>query len=107
MKRFFSIGSVVKLKNVSQRVMIVGHVQREVGTERIWDYAAVPFPEGVLEHDKFILFDHDSIDKLYFVGLQDTESMTYMQNVFEVVNREELEKLRAEAKDKEEAEKEE
>lgn len=93
MKKLFTVGSVVKLKNVSQRVMIVGHMQQELGRDRVWDYAAVPFPEGVLQSDKFILFDHDNIELLYFIGLQDTESIEYMRNVFEVVNKEELETL--------------
>lgn len=86
MKKLFTIGSVVKLKNIEKRVMIVGHLQREKEGNKAWDYAGVIFPIGVIDPDKMLLFNHETIERLYFIGLQDDESIDYMRSVFEYIN---------------------
>ena len=81
MKKFLPIGSVVLLKDSTKRVMIVGLKQKLAGADKVWDYSGCLFPEGILDPEKLFLFDAGQIERLYFVGLQDTESMTFLRNV--------------------------
>ena len=36
-EKLLPIGSVVLLKESNKRVMIVGRLQRQMGTEKVWD----------------------------------------------------------------------
>ena len=81
MKKFLPIGSVVLLKDSTKRVMIVGLKKKQAGADKVWDYSGCLFPEGILDPEKLFLFDAGQIERLYFVGLQDTESMTFLRNV--------------------------
>ena len=60
-EKLLPIGSVVLLKESNKRVMIVGRLQRQMGTEKVWDYSACFYPEGILDPQKMFLFNHDQI----------------------------------------------
>ena len=79
--KFLPIGSVVLLKDSTKRVMIVGVKQKQVDSEKIWDYSACLFPEGIIDPDRLYLFDAEQIDKLFFIGLQDGESMQFLDRL--------------------------
>ncbi len=79
--KFLPIGSVVLLKDSTKRVMIVGVKQKQVDSEKIWDYSACLFPEGIVDPDRLYLFDAEQIDKLFFIGLQDGESMQFLERL--------------------------
>ena len=81
MKKYLPIGSVVLLANSQKRVMIVGVKQKAVGDEKIWDYSGCLFPEGILDPEKLYLFDNEQIERLYFIGLQDGESIAFLQHL--------------------------
>lgn len=81
MKKYLPIGSVVLLTNSKKRVMIVGVKQKQAGDDKIWDYCGCLFPEGILDPDKLYLFDNEQIERMYFIGLQDSESMAFMQRL--------------------------
>ena len=81
MKKYLPIGSVVLLTNSQKRVMIVGVKQKQVGSDKIWDYCGCLFPEGILDPDKLFLFDSEQVERLYFIGLQDSESMAFAQQL--------------------------
>lgn len=81
MKKYLPIGSVVLLKESQKRIMIVGVRQKQVDSDKIWDYSACLYPEGILDPDKLFLFNNDQIERLYFVGLQDGEGLAFMQKL--------------------------
>lgn len=81
MKKFLPIGSVVLLKDSQKRIMIVGVKQQQNGSDKIWDYSACLFPEGILDPDRLYLFDSEQIERLYFIGLQDGESLAFLNKL--------------------------
>ena len=81
MKKYLPIGSVVLLKESQKRIMIVGVKQKQVGSDKVWDYSACLYPEGILDPDKLFLFDNEQIERLYFVGLQDGEGLAFMKKL--------------------------
>lgn len=81
MKKYLPIGSVVLLKESQKRIMIVGVKQKQVGSDKVWDYSACLYPEGILDPDKLYLFDNEQIERLYFVGLQDGEGLAFLKKL--------------------------
>ena len=73
-EKYLPIGSVVLLKNGKKRVMVTGFVAVAKETkDRIFNYMGCLYPEGVISSDKNLLFDHDQIDKIYYMGYRDEE----------------------------------
>lgn len=81
MKKYLPIGSVVLLKESQKRIMIVGVKQKQVGSDKVWDYSACLYPEGILDPEKLFLFDNAQIERLYFVGLQDGEGLAFLKKL--------------------------
>ena len=52
MKKFLPIGSVVLLKESQKRIMIVGVKQKQANSDKVWDYSACLYPEGILDPEK-------------------------------------------------------
>ena len=80
-KKFLPIGSVVLLKEGKKKIMICGRLQVSADTNRIYDYCGCLYPEGILKHDELILFQHDSIERVYFIGFQDQEGLEFDEYV--------------------------
>ena len=81
MKKYLPIGSVVLLKDSKKRIMIVGVKQKQVDSEKVWDYSACLYPEGILNPDKLFLFDSEQIERLYFIGFQDGEGLAFLSSL--------------------------
>lgn len=82
-KNMLPIGSVVLLKGGNKRVMITGRILTKAGEEKIYDYAACYYPEGIGATDGTFFFNKDAIERLYFVGFQDEEELTLKREVLD------------------------
>ena len=83
-KRYLPLGSVILLKDAKKRVMITGYaVKCETFGERVFDYIGCLYPEGVISHDKNLLFDHKDIVKIFAVGYSDDEQKEFMKKLDE------------------------
>lgn len=75
------IGSVVLLKESNKRIMIVGRLQRQVESGKLWDYSACYYPEGIINPKELFLFNHEQIAGVYFIGFQDPEELQFTQEL--------------------------
>lgn len=82
-KNMLPIGSVVLLKGGNKRVMITGRILTKAGEEKIYDYSACYYPEGIGATDGTFFFDRDAIARLYFVGFQDEEELNLKKEVLD------------------------
>ena len=78
---YLPIGSVVLLKNGKKRIMIYGRKMKKEGDEMVYDYLGCLYPEGALESKDVILFDHDQIQMIYFIGFQDLEELAFRKKL--------------------------
>lgn len=76
---YLPIGSVVLLKNGKKRVMIYGRRVRANGEDKVFDYLGCLYPEGALNSKDVVLFDHEQIQMVYFIGFQDLEEIALRQ----------------------------
>lgn len=88
MNKYLPLGSIVLLKNSKKRVMIIGYKSKISGNDKVWDYSGCLFPEGVINANKLFVFDDAQIERLYFLGLQDTESMAFLRVLADADTRE-------------------
>lgn len=77
MKDLLPLGTVITLKNGTKRLMIVGRLQKALASDRVYDYSACLWPEGVLSSKSFYLFNQEDIHLLYHIGMQDTEEFSF------------------------------
>lgn len=89
MKSYFPIGTVVLLKGANKKIMIIGIGQKQVDTDKLWDYAGCVFPEGYLSPDKVFLFNHEQIEQVYMIGYQDKEQLEFLAKVNAYMNQKE------------------
>lgn len=72
-EKFLPLGSVVRLVNGNKRIMIIGRLQIREADQKIFDYAACYYPEGLLDPEQLFLFQHEDIEEVYAMGYQDQE----------------------------------
>ena len=77
MTRLLPIGSVVSLFGSDQLIMIYGPLQKDIHTEKVYDYIGCDYPLGIIDTDRCYLFQDEDIERLSFIGLQDAESLDY------------------------------
>lgn len=81
-KKYLPIGSVVKLRGTFKKVMIMGYLPVSMKDEKEkYDYIATLYPEGIIENDFNILFNHEDIRKVYAIGLIDEEQEMFMKDL--------------------------
>lgn len=79
-EKYLPIGTVVLLKNGKKRVMIIGFMVSSDG-ETIYDYSGCMYPEGVISSTEALVFNHDQIEKIYYMGLIDEEEKEFKERL--------------------------
>lgn len=77
-EKYLPIGSIVLLKGGKKRAMITGFCSvAQENQEKIYDYSGCVYPEGYLSSNQVCLFDHDQIEKIFYVGYEDEEEIAF------------------------------
>lgn len=77
MREILPLGSVVTLRQAQKRLMVIGRLQRDSQSERIFEYCGVLWPEGLISSDKVYLFDGSDVELVWFIGLQEEEEFQF------------------------------
>lgn len=81
-ERTLPIGSVVLLKNATKKVMVIGYCMHKPDEENvIYDYAGCMFPEGVINMETTVLFNHDQIYRIFSLGYQNEERFIFEEKL--------------------------
>lgn len=84
--KYLPIGTVVLLKGGKKRAMITGFCSvAQEDQEKIYDYSGCVYPEGYLSSNQVCLFDHDQIDKIFFLGYEDEEEKEFKDKLNQIV----------------------
>ncbi|MBE6152435.1 MAG: DUF4176 domain-containing protein [Firmicutes bacterium] len=90
-EKYLPLGSVVLLKEAKKRVMITGYlIQSPQFGEKVFDYVGCLYPEGVISHDKNLLFDHKDIHQIFAIGYSDDEQKEYAEKLKKMTGLSEL-----------------
>lgn len=77
--KLLPMGSVVKLKEATKKMFIVGIAQESQGKR--YDYLGMLYPEGFIGNEYTFLFNHNDIDEVAFIGYIDTEHQVFRNNL--------------------------
>lgn len=81
-ERFLPIGTVVLLKGAKKELMITSYCIFPTGTEynkegeevapsqKMYEYGACPYPEGILDSNTINAFNHNQIEKIIHMGYE-------------------------------------
>ena len=84
-EKYLPVGTVVRLNNGKKYVVIIGYKtsskdkkvlvgEKEMETASTFDYAAVTYPEGLIDSSAFLLFNHNNIAQIIHMGYESKES---------------------------------
>ena len=80
------IGTVVLLKNATKRLMILGYQRTAAADESVvFDYCGCVYPDGYLNPERTAIFNHENIERVYYLGLQNDEYLVAAEKIREVV----------------------
>lgn len=72
------LGSIVILKESRQKLIIVGRFHKNIGDNKIYDYAAYYYPEGLKYSKINYLFNNKDIEEVVFKGYTDKEDENFL-----------------------------
>ena len=81
MKELLPVGSVVLLKDATKQLVVIGVLQVSSETNKLYDYLAVPYPEGYIGANNNFLFDHSDINDIIFRGYTNPERDMFLEVV--------------------------
>jgi len=85
-EKYLPIGTIVLLKGGKKRAMITGFCSvAQENQEKIYDYSGCVYPEGYLSSNQVCLFDHDQIEKIFFLGFEDEEEVVFKDKLNKIV----------------------
>ncbi len=77
-EKFLPIGTVVMLKGGTKRAMITGFCSvAQDDSQKTYDYSGCLYPEGFISSNQICLFDHEQIERVYFLGYVDDEETAF------------------------------
>lgn len=87
-EKFLPIGTVVRLKEAENCLMVTGFCVKKDEEEKIYDYIACMYPQGIISPDLNFLFDHVDIEEILFLGFSNDLEKEYKKALNEVINKE-------------------
>lgn len=83
-EKYLPIGTVVTLKEGTKKIMIIGYCPINENNE-MFDYTACPFPEGVITPNRIIAFNHENIEIINQLGMDNEETQNFNKTLNEIV----------------------
>ena len=72
-EKYLPVGSVVLLEGATQKLVVIGYGVKSDETNELYDYAAAPYPIGVISNDQTLVFNHEQIKDVYYMGYSDEQ----------------------------------
>lgn len=81
-EKYLPLGTVLLLKGGKKRIMITGFgITSQDNTS--YDYCGVMYPEGTISSTETLVFNHDQIEKIFYMGLIDDEEKEFKKRLKE------------------------
>lgn len=90
-QKYLPIGTVCVLKGASKKLMITGFcIKSSEEDEKIYDYLGCLYPEGVISSETNLLFDHEQIENVFYMGYSDDEEKSFKKKLDELIKNDNL-----------------
>ena len=86
-EKYLPLGSVVLLKGAIKCVMITGFcVKNKQLNDNVYDYLGCVYPEGIIDTDRNLMFNHTDIDKIFALGYSNEEEKKFKEKLTNLMN---------------------
>lgn len=84
-KDLLPIGSVVNVDDGDGGIslMICSRIVAASDEDVIYDYGAVPYPQGFIDTDNIYMFNRDAIENVLFIGCQNEVETAFREQVLD------------------------
>ncbi len=83
--KYLPIGTVVLLRGGTKKAMITGFCTFDnAHQDKLYDYSGCIYPEGMLSSKQVLLFNHDQIEKIFFLGYVNDEEKEFKPKLNEL-----------------------
>ena len=89
------VGSIVHVEGRRGLLMVTAAMVGDERTGVLWDYAAVPYPQGLTGPNGDVMFNKDSVDGMFALGYQSADGERMQQLLVQAQDSFEEGKLRA------------
>ena len=79
-EKFLPIGTVVKLKGGTKKIMITSYLvfpNNRNGKSEMFEYGACPYPAGIIDSKYAVAFNHEQIAEIIYLGHIDEEQKEF------------------------------
>lgn len=85
-EKYLPIGTVILGENSEKPLMIIGFcVTTPDKPDVMYDYCGCLYPEGVVDTSKNLLFNHDKIKKVLFMGYKSEMEKEFKQKLDKIL----------------------
>ena len=86
--KLLPVGTVLLLEGGEKKVMITGfYTIPENNQNTVYDYSGCLYPEGIISSNQTLLFNHNQITKVFYMGYKDKEEQEFKKKLGEVINK--------------------
>lgn len=85
-QKYLPLGTVCTLQGAQKSIMITGFCAVNSEEERVYDYLGVIYPQGTISSDLTLMFDHNQIEKINFMGFSNEEDKAFKSELAEFAN---------------------
>ena len=78
-KEFLPIGTIVKLNNYDNKVMITGYCMKS--NSKTFHYCGVTYPEGINKSEGYLYYNKGDIRQIVKIGYMDQECIEILDKV--------------------------
>jgi len=79
---YLPIGTIVTIKNNKEKIMITGYFCGD--NKNFYEYSGCPYPYGIGDNNKAILFNHKNIKRVLYVGFYNDECKDYIKKIVNI-----------------------
>ena len=76
-EKYLPLGTIVELDGFNNYVMIGGYRAMNAARQRMFDYLGCVYPIGTTNPNETLLFNHNQIVKIVFMGFEDERSKKF------------------------------
>ena len=87
-EKFLPLGTVCLLKDAKKKIMVIGYLPMSIDEnkeEKLYDYMGCIYPEGIISTDKSLLFNHQDIEKVFYIGYKDDELKEFNKKLIDTL----------------------
>ncbi len=80
------LGSVVRVDDSEQKIMIIGRNQRDAYDPNIsYEYSAVLYPQGLMNPEENLLLNLNQVKQIYYLGYSDNQNKQFEEFLNEYI----------------------